>query len=209
LQVSIQASEEIKEHWIITIQEEKWAIVHRSIFGKHPSFAQVSSWEEWQKVFDQTEYQRAKNYVIWRLSSQNYHSEQLAKLLKERLVRPQTLKKVIADCQELRCLNDELWIEVFMRTHQKRYSLRLILNKLRMKGLTADTIKKIAEAWQQPEEELNALQLLITTRYRSKNYRDFKDRQKIIAALFRKGFQYDQIQQAFCSLEQKEKEYDN
>ena len=194
MDVQVQLSENVKEHWIIFIQGEKWLKVHRSIFGRHPSFNSVISWEEWNQQFDQLEYKRTKNYVIWRLSSQSYHSEQLAKLLKERLVRPQTIVKVLQDCQQLGILNDELWIDTFMRSHQKRYSLRVILNKLRTKGLKPETIKTITDIWQQPEEELQALQHLITTRYRSKNYQDFKERQKIIAALIRKGFQYDQIQ---------------
>ncbi len=87
-----------------------------------------------------------------------------------------------------------------MRSHQKRYSLRVILNKLRLKGLKNETVKEIADVWQQPEEELQALQYLITGHYRSKNYHDFKERQKIIAALMRKGFQYDQIQKVFKTL---------
>jgi len=194
-QVTVQPKEGIPDHWVIFIQGEKWCDVHRSVFGKHPSFSPVSSWEEWQKNFNQVEYQRVKNYVIWRLSSQSYHSEQLSKLLKERLVQKETIIKILQDCQQWGYLNDEQWVQLFMKTHQSRYSLRLILIKLRQKGLKPDTLEQIAQSWHQPKKELAAIQQLISKKYCSKNLKDFKERQKVVAALIRKGFQYDQVSQ--------------
>lgn len=200
MKVEVQISEEIKEHWILFIEGEKWMTVHRSIFGRKLSFKAVHSWKEWEELFSQVEYQRARNYAFWRLSTQSYHSEQLAKLLKERLVRLQTIKKVIGECKQIGSLNDEEWISAFIHANQKRCSFRLILNKLRLKGLKAETIKGIAERNQNSTDELETLRHLISTRYFFTKDVDLKTRQKRMQALLRKGFQYDQIQQVLQEL---------
>ena len=97
---------------------------------------------DFQAVFDGYEYRRVKNYVLWRLSKQSYHSEQLSKLLRERLVQDKTIHHVITELQDAGYLDDEMWLKVFLRSQQKRYGLPLILSKLRAKGLSTHTLQK-------------------------------------------------------------------
>ncbi len=196
MEVTIQPKAGYQERWEIFIDGEKWREVHRSVFGRHPRFPSVNTWQEWQNVFDLTEYQRVRNYVIWRLSAQSYHSEQLGQLLRDRLVQRQTIERVLEEFKASGYLNDEVWIQAFMRSQQKRYSLRLILSKLQAKGFSSETIQRLALEWKNPEEEQQAIQHLLDTRYRSKDLSQYKERQKVMAALLRKGYAFDQVQMA-------------
>ncbi len=185
-----------KELRTIFLDGEAWRDIHTSIFGRDPSCPSCATRAEWKEVFEKWEYQRVKNYVIWRLSNQPYHSQQLHKLLRERLVCQQTISKVIDECLSSGYLDDETWIESFMRSQKKKNGLRSILLKLQAKGLTAETLQEIRSNWNCPEEEKGAIAYLLRTRYRNKNLNDFREKQKVIASLMRKGYAFEQIQAA-------------
>jgi regulatory protein len=194
LKIEIKPHEWRKELFVIWIDDEIEREIHTSIFGKKPSLpTQIClTLTDWKEIFDQWEYKRVKNYVIWRLSAQSYHSEQLKKLLKEKLVQSKTIQKVM---QEMACyLNDEDWIASFMRTYEKKLGLRAILVKLQSKGLSQKTLNQIKEQWDQPVREREGILYLLQHRYQRQNLNDYLIRRKIIMTLMRKGYSYDQIE---------------
>ena len=188
-----------KDRWEILIDGKKWREVHRAIFGKKPVFPPLYSENDYQAIFDDFEFRRVKGYVLWRLSTQSYHSEQLVKLLRERLVQNKTIDRVLQEYKKMGFLDDESWLQSFILNQQRRYSLRFILSKLNAKGLSSDTLQRLATEWKKPEEELQAIQHLLQTRYRSKDLSNYQTKQKVIAALMRKGFEFDQVQTAIQS----------
>lgn len=198
MKVIFQHKKSNKDYWEILIDGEKWREVHRAIFGRKPSFPSISK-DGLSSTFDELEYRRVKNYVLWRLSKQSYHSEQLARLLQERLVQNCTIGRVLQEYKEKGFLNDEAWLQSFMQSQQKRYSLRFILNKLRAKGLSLETIQQLAKEWNNPKEELHAIRHLLKTRYHLKDLTQYKTRQKVIVALMRKGYTFEQVQAALES----------
>lgn len=204
MQVTFRLKEGNRDRWEILVDGEKWREVHRAIFGRKPFFPPISTETDLQHLFEAFEYRRVKGYILWRLSTQSYHSEQLAKLLRDRLVQDRTIDKVIQEYREMGFLDDESWLQSFMRAQQKRYSLRFILNKLHAKGLSSETIQRLANEWKNPDEELQSIQHLIKTRYRSKDLKDYKSRQKVIASLARKGYAFDQIQAALKQYQNEE-----
>ena len=107
LQVTFQPKAGNRERWEILVDGEKWREVHRSIFGRSPSLPPISDENELQGLFNAYEYRRVKGYVLWRLSTQTYHSEQLAKLLRDRLVQNHAIDQVIREYQEIGALDDE------------------------------------------------------------------------------------------------------
>lgn len=203
MEVFFRSAERIHDRWEILVDGEKWREVHRSIFGKKPLFPSISQETDLQQIFDEYEYRRVKGYVLWRLSTQPYHSEQLKKMLSDRCVQSHTIYRVIQEYSEIGCLDDENWVSTFIRSHLKRYSLPLILRKLRAKGLSEETVRSIASQWKNPESELETIQQLLCTRYRSKDLSDYKTRQKVIASLARKGFGFDQIQRGIKDINDK------
>jgi regulatory protein len=206
LQVTFRAKEGNKERWEIFIDGEKWREVHRAIFGRKPAFPtfSFSSEADLQVTFDDFEHRRVKGYVLWRLSNQSYHSEQLAKLLRDRLVQDKTIACILGECHELGILDDESWLKSFLRVQQKHCGIRLIINKLRAKGLSEESLQDIANQWNDPDGELRTIQQLLQTRYRSKNLTEDKSRQKVIGSLMRKGYRYEQIQAAIQQFNDKE-----
>ena len=102
-------------------------------FWSQAHFSPSSSEKDLQSTFDAFEYRRVKGYVLWRLSAQSYHSEQLAKLLRERLVQIHTIERVLQEYRETGVLDDECWMQSFMRAQQKRYGLRFILQNCMLK----------------------------------------------------------------------------
>lgn len=189
-----------KEIFSIFIEEEFWKEIHTSIFGRQPSFSDCSSVLEWPAIFAKKEYERVRNYVLWRLSSQNYHSAQLSKLLKERLVTARTIEMVISEFQDKGFLNDQAWIESFIRSQRKRLGLPAVMRKLQAKGISNEELRDIQAEWRDPEEELRNIAKLLQTRYRSKDLSQLKEKQKVIASLMRKGFAYELIQQSIQKL---------
>lgn len=194
MQVTFKCKEGYQSCWEIWVEEEKWREVHRAIFGRKPKISDVSDPKDLQRAFDDLEYRQVKKYVFWRLSQQNYHSEQLKKLLRERFVQKQTSERVLQECQDSGILNDELWLQSFMKREQKRHSLRLILSKLHAKGFSSEALQHIASEWRNPDEELQAIEHLLRTRYRRKDLSQRKDRESVIGALIRKGYSFEQVQ---------------
>lgn len=196
MQVSFVPKAGRREYWEIHVEGERWRDVHRTIFGAKPLFPSVSAADDLQAIFDAYEYRRVKSYVLWRLSKQSYHSEHLSKQLRERLVQEKTIQVVLKGLQDAGYLDDDIWLKSFLRSQQKRYGLPMILSKLRIKGLSSETLQQIDVDWGEPEEELQAIRHLLQTRYHKKDLADYKTRQKVIAALMRKGFSYEKVKDA-------------
>ena len=198
MKVSFVPKEGRRERWQIIVDGEEWREVHRTIFGAKPVFPPLSQDSDFQAIFDGYEHRRVKNYVLWRLSKQSYHSEQMSKMLRERLVQERTIDSVLKELQESGYLDDEAWLKAFVRSQQKRYGLPIILSKLRMKGLSVGTLQHLSEDRGNPEGELEAIRHLLQTRYRLKDLTDYKIRQKVFASLVRKGFSFDQVKAAIA-----------
>lgn len=187
-----------KEVLILFMEDEPWKEIHVAIFGRRFKFPSVSNLDEWQQQFDQLEYRQTKNYVLRRLSMQSYHSAQLTKLLKERLVQAHTIQRLIAECLDWGYLDDKAWLAAFKRG--KRLGLRAIAMKLRTKGLSREEIEDFITENRDPEEEKEGILRLMQTRYRHKDLNQPKERQKVIAALMRKGYDFEWIKQVFAYL---------
>lgn len=197
MNIQVAPKEGFKEQLTIFIDGEAWRDIHFAIFGRRPSLpSSCSSWEEWKQIFQELEEKQVRQYVLRRLASQHYHSQQLKKLLAGRLVSSPLIAKVIKDYMALGYLNDEMWIESFIRGHSKRHSRRAILTKLQSKGVPTEQVEDLLSQFVDVEGEIQKALKLLKTRYRSKNLKDPAEKRKVIAALLRKGFPFDCVKQA-------------
>lgn len=197
LNIQVISSQNQSEILSIFINGEEYQKIHSSIFGKKPRFLACSSEEEWQKAFEKMEYARTKNYVLRRLSARYYHSAQLIKLLKERLVSLSTITKIIDECQHWGYLNDVDWIHAFVKSHRKKLGLSVIWRKLQQKGIPREEIDRLREDYRDSEAECESIRHLLKTKYRNKDLQSYKERNKVIASLLRKGFNFETIDRAF------------
>lgn len=175
-----------RDRWEIVIEGESWKEVHPTIFGKKPLFPPFKL-DNLQEIFDAYETKRVKSYLLWLLSRQSYHSDQLRKMLHEKLVQSKTSDKVLTELQNAGYLDDEAWLKSYIQAQKKRVGLPLIRAKLRAKGIFVNAEET------ESEDEKEAILHLFETRYRSKDLSDYKIRQKVIASLMRKGFKYENI----------------
>ena len=167
-----------------------WRDIHPSVFGRRPVFPQqCASLEEWHEQFTFIEYRQTKNYALRRLALQGMLSSALATSLKERLVSEKVIHQVIQELVSLGFINDQEWTASFVRSQTNRkVGPRAIAQKLANKGVRGERLEQALEkSWSVADQKTLILQLL-NTRYSRRNLVDFKEKQKVVASLVRKGF---------------------
>jgi regulatory protein len=139
----------------------------------------------------------AKRIVFRRLAIRSYATQELRKILTEKGISEDTAEVVIAECIELGYCNDIQWIADFVRSHQARkMGPRAILMKLKARGINEELIEHAREHLEESPADQESIHKLLTTKYRTRNLADFKERQKVIAALMRRGFDLEEIKKA-------------
>ncbi|MBA2369043.1 MAG: RecX family transcriptional regulator [Candidatus Protochlamydia sp.] len=194
MKIEILPKEGRKGVLTLFVDGEIWRDLHTSWAGHHPVFPACTTNEEWEAAFEQFEYKRVRGYVIWRLSAQAYHSQTLSKMLRERSVRSSTIDRVLKEFKASGYINDEAWVASYIESRQKRYGFNAILAQLRSKGLPAEVLQAIERPEKKEEHEKEGIVRLLRTRYRSKDLSEYKTKQKVFAALMRKGFAFENIQ---------------
>lgn len=175
-----------------------WRDLHTAVFGYKPKLPETQqSPEEFKEYFLNFEYQQAKKYALKRLSIQPMLSTALARAMKERLIFESTIQKVIQECISLGFLNDEEWTASFVRSRSRRNGPRAIAQKLISKGIRGKQLEDALRGEWNIEKQKGLISALLETRYAKRNVTDFKERQKVISSLMRKGFDLSIIMNCF------------
>ena len=187
--------------WTVVLNGSPYREIHQAIFGKTPAFsAPCSSVAEFSVLFRETEVSRAKQFALRKLTAVNLCSYELRASLIKYLVSADAAEEVIEECLRLGYINDDEWLTGFVRRLAAKKKSRMeIRMKLQGKGIPEEVFAPYLDALCGAEEILLSIQGLLATRYRNRDLSDFKERQKVIAALARKGFSYDQIAQCLAS----------
>lgn len=190
-------ADQYKKTFPLLIDGAIWRTVHLSIFSQSCRFPN-DSMEELERHFQALELKGAKLFALRRLSLRNYHSSELSQALKKREVSPATIASLIGEFQKLGYIDDDLWLAAAIRAlRAKKMGYKAIQWKLVQKGVPEEQIiQSIAQSKQAEGEEQNerlSIQNLLSTRYRNRQLQDRKERQKVIAALVRKGFELEDI----------------
>lgn len=177
------------------INEDVWGEIHTSVFGRHPALPkECDSIEEFSQIFGPLEYKMAKLYVIRRLSAQNLPSTVLSKALKDRLISDQTIERVIEGFQRDGYLNDVEWTNGFVQQQlSRKLGPRAIASKLMNKGLPKEQIEDSLQLMGSESQQKDSIVQLLATKYKKRNLADFKEKQKVIASLARRGFNFSLI----------------
>lgn len=201
--------EQEKDCACIFIDESPWKKIHSSIFGKRNLFpSSCESMEEWNSLFKEIEYKRAKGFVLRRLSLKSYYSKQIEKQLSERFISRANISRIIEEFSSLGYLNDEDWLNAFIRSHIKRYGLKMISLKLKAKGVSPEDSQTLTKQWKDSEQEISTISELLRTKYKNKDLQDYKTKQKIIGALIRKGYSFELIQKALNQMNIEAEEFE-
>lgn len=197
MKVCFVPSEEHKDALTLQLDDDYWCDVHTWIFGKRPSFpALFSDKDEFLTTFEETEKSLALKYALKRLSMRGYTAYEIEKMLKEKLVSEHNCKAVVAACAEYGYLHDEKWLAGYVKGQiSRKQGPATIRQKLQLKGFSDETISDAIEELG-TDAQKEAIQKILTTRYRSKNLEDAKERNKIIGSLLRKGYSLDLVREA-------------
>lgn len=178
----------------LVVDEDPIRDIHTTIFGRAPTLPKCASLEELEAILHNLEYKAAKNYAIKRLSIKSQPSTEMDKALKERLVPENIREKIIEEFTNLGYINDEEWIEGFIRVQMiKKIGPKAIQQKLQAKGISSESISHLLEKYTSPQTQQEQIQQLLNTRYKSRDLTDYKQKQKVIASLLRKGFDYEVV----------------
>lgn len=179
----------------VFLNGEPWKEVHAAIFGRTLKLPKevlsCSSLSEFEAAFYEAEVQLAKKCALRRLSLSPMLSSRLSEFLKCRLVSPQAIENVITDLSRLRLLDDQSYIDSFVRGQKARgRGPHRIVQELKRKGVR---LKRPMINSYSLEEQKSAILHLLKTRYGSRNLKDRKEKQRTIAALARRGFDLELI----------------
>lgn len=190
MKISCSPNPELKSVMTIFCDGSPWRDVHTTVFGRRPVLPQgCESLIEFSEQFSIIECRQAKNYAIRRLSLQGMLSTALARALKDRLVSEKAIREAICELTDLGFINDEEWAASFVRSqNNKKVGPRAIAQKLAHKGIRGERLEQALEKSWDPEEQKMLIKSLLKSKYAKRNLSDFKEKQKVVASLIRRGF---------------------
>ena len=190
---------EKKGFFEIVVDGDPRYCVHTTIFGRDPlkNFTNCSSLDVLDQQFQDLEHRLAKGYAWKQLAISSHPVEKLRKKLEFKGISSTNIEKIIADCQRLGYLDDLQWAESYVAYQiTRKNGPQLIKAKLYAHGISQDIIQQVIDG----KNHEGSILRLLETRYKNRDLQDFRERQKVIAALIRKGFNKDDIDKTLASL---------
>ncbi len=158
--------------------------------------------DEWQALVAAINYRKAVNKCFDLLSRRDHSIKELrTKLL--HTVDAESADKAIDHMLELGYLNDEKYAAALFRhlTENKNMSAPFIRQEMLKRGVPSDIVTDIMS--EAVIDNVASITELIVKKYRTKLLAE-NGKEKVIAALMRKGFSYSDIKTAFRMLEEEE-----
>lgn len=181
--------------FIVLLDGEIQTNVHASIVGKRfnppEEFLNEAEFVAWLNTHLAA---NSRRYVLWRLSKTPMSVSKLRKMLKEKWVPEEISKELVVNFIRLGILNDEAYAQQLMRRKKRALcGSQAIRLACRQQGLDPE----LASTPYTQEEEHAAI--LTFARKKGHPASTPKEKQKIIAALMRRGFSYSSIKEALHS----------
>ena len=197
---------------IIKAQKGRGSKIHLLLDDEYQITTDVNFWaenyikdgtditdEEWDILVDKINYRKAFNKCADFLSRRDHSVKELREKLL-RTVDEASADKVIERFEELGYLNDEKFAKNYVEHlfNNKNYSDNHVKQELYKKGISRDIVAQILE-----DVEIDSVENIITIinkkYYNKLNAENGKE--KVVAALMRKGFSYGDIKSAFYRIE--------
>ena len=159
--------------------------------------------EHCEELFSEIELKKAKNRALRLLQKKPLFCCQIREKLKEFHIRYDTIEEVIRIVEGYGFLNDQDLLQQFVKHYStRRKSAQWIKHKLMQKGLDSQLLELIPSLICKSTTK-ESIDWFIQKKYYRYELNDSKDRQKVTAALYRKGFAINEINEAICRLCQK------
>lgn len=183
----------------ILLDGQPHAKVHASIVGKRfkapDEFVNQTELFTWLNEHLTT---NSRRYVLWRLSKAPMSVSKLRQMLKEKWIPEEISEELIANFIRLGILNDEAYAQQLMRRKKRSLCGSKAIHLACLQQGLDPTLATSAYAQSTTIEEEQAA-ILTFARKKGHPASTPKEKQKIIAALMRRGFSYGAIKDALQS----------
>lgn len=193
--VEIISKNERRGLFTVWVDQEAWRDIHRTIFGKSPTLPkEVQHLAELEAAVTAAEYSGARRYAVWRLARFSQSSHTLTTALARVLVSESCRQRVIEELTKMGFLNDQDYCKRVVASEKARgRGPAAARRKLQLKGIDEGLAEEALEGIDE-ESQQASIQRLLETKYARRDLEDYKERQKVIAALIRRGFDLNTIQ---------------
>ncbi len=152
----------------------------------------------YDKIIEDTVFRRAKQKALAVLKFKDRTEHELRGKLSDTGYPSEVIERTISYVKEYGYLSDERYIGAFVRDRMKVKSRRVIKTLLLQKGADKELVAQIMqEEYEQYDEEedieMQAIIKAVSKKTKNKDELTVQDKQKMIASLYRKGFELDKI----------------
>ena len=155
--------------------------------------------EQYEKLIEGIIYPRAIEKALTILKYSDRCEQELRSKLSKEDYGNDIIVRVIEYVKHYGYLNDERFATAFVKARKNRKSKLMIKNELLQKGISKDILQTVFEAEYETEEEEDAEMIAIRKAIAKKTSDpqslSFEAKQKLIASLYRKGFDLGKIKQ--------------
>ena len=202
---------------IITHTKGRRSKIHLHLDGEYQITTDIDFWaenfikdgtnideDEWNELVEKINYKKAVNKCYDLLSRRDHSVKELQTKLM-RTVDEQSADKAIERMLELGYLNDEHYASALLKhlRDDKKMSERFIKQEMYKRGVPSDIINNLMD--ESEIDNVSSICELMLTKYSIKLSKE-DGKEKVFAALMRKGFSYSDIKEAFYKIENDEYE---
>lgn len=152
-------------------------------------------------IYNEVLVKRARLRAMHLLEKRDYTAKAMRDKLKESLYPESIINDAVEYVKSYHYIDDERYAMAYINSHSQTMSRRQISDKLRLKGVSEDIINNCMEDYLEENADVFDTQLLNLMRRLLGNTAasslEYKDRQKLFAKLYRKGYTVEKIEQAY------------
>ncbi len=142
-------------------------------------------------------YKRGKERALYYLKTADKTTHQMRTKLKEGFYPTQIIDRVISFLQEYGYIDDYRYAMNFVDYNKNKKSVKRLKNDLSLKGISRHIIETVLEEILEGNDDTEYNQIELYCRKKIKTDMDEKQCNRIIMALMRKGFKYEQVRSVF------------
>ena len=153
--------------------------------------------EDFERFVSLRQYPRALNQAVAMLARRPCSKGEISQNLRRHRYADDVIGLVICKLEKENLLNDQEFSELWIQQRSRKYGSRRIRQELRTKGVPESTAEEALSSISEEEMLESATVLAAKAWSKAKPGEDLrKTRQRIIASLVRKGFDWDLAKQA-------------
>ena len=166
--------------------------------------------EEWDRLLQEVLIPRGKKKALYYLKDSDKSRSQVREKLRQGFYPKEAVEAVMDFLEQHHFVDDRRFAEQYILSVKGKKSGREILYKLLEKGVPEQAARELLEELIPGQEEAEACRKALKSRLGGKNAPDrlqelpYQEKQKICAALYRRGFSREAVEQAFASFFENE-----